>query len=195
MTQDTLRERGKARRRGAIELSALRLFAEQGYDATTVAQIAEDAEVSLRTVWTYFPTKLDLVHSRAEQAALRLAAALDDRPPGPSVLDTIVEWMRNDPIFTDGETLPMYAAMFAKNPDIRAAHGGQFPAAESALTRALAQELDADPDSTSVRTARGAIWGVLTEYVRGSESAEGPVSEADTHASLAFLRAGLAALT
>jgi AcrR family transcriptional regulator len=56
-----LRERKKAKTRAAIQRHALRLFREQGYDETTVNQIAEAAEISPSTFFRYFPTKEDIV--------------------------------------------------------------------------------------------------------------------------------------
>jgi len=56
-----LRERKKAKTRRAIQEAALRLFSAQGYDSTTVDQIADAAEVSPSTFFRYFPTKEDAV--------------------------------------------------------------------------------------------------------------------------------------
>ncbi len=53
----TLRARRKLQTRRALQKAALYLFAEQGYEETTVADIATRAEVGLRTFFLHFPTK------------------------------------------------------------------------------------------------------------------------------------------
>ena len=59
--RESLRDRRRAETQRAVQREAMRLFAEQGYDATTVAQVAEAAGVSAMTVYRHFPTKEDLV--------------------------------------------------------------------------------------------------------------------------------------
>src|SRR5438270_3777638 len=56
-----LRERKKLKTKEAIQREALRLFQEQGYDETTVEQIAEAVEISPSTFFNYFPTKENVV--------------------------------------------------------------------------------------------------------------------------------------
>src|SRR5207245_89584 len=75
-----LRERKKARTRASIREHALRLFREQGYQHTTVEQIAEAAEVSPSTFFRYFPTKEDVVLQ--DDMDIRMLEALRRQPPG-----------------------------------------------------------------------------------------------------------------
>jgi AcrR family transcriptional regulator len=82
-----LRERKKRATRDAIAATARRLFAQRGFDAVTVAEIAEAADVSEKTVFNHFATKEDLVFAGGEERLAQLQAAIAQRPPGTSVLD------------------------------------------------------------------------------------------------------------
>src|SRR4051795_11643681 len=87
MTSETgLRERKKLRTRQLIADTARRLFAERGFDAVRVAEVARAAEVSEATVFNYFPAKEDLFFAGLDDFGDRLGAAGGDRAPGPSVL-------------------------------------------------------------------------------------------------------------
>src|SRR5436190_23104698 len=88
-----LRERKKQRTREAITQAALELFAERGYQATTLADIAEAADVSTRTIFAYFPSKEDILF--CDHAAMRdaLAQALAERPGGKDALGTLRDFI------------------------------------------------------------------------------------------------------
>jgi len=82
-----LRERKKEQTRQRIAAVALGLFAERGFDAVTVNEIAEAAEVAKATLFTYFPTKESLVlHGVGDDDLAGIAAR---RPPGQTFLEAL----------------------------------------------------------------------------------------------------------
>ncbi|MFD3996218.1 TetR/AcrR family transcriptional regulator [Streptomyces sp. NPDC058583] len=89
----TLRERQRSETRHAIQTYAVRLFTDRGYDAVTVADVAEAAGVSAMTVYRHFPTKEDLVlvDQPARLIAERVAASAADEPVVRRVGGALVE--------------------------------------------------------------------------------------------------------
>jgi AcrR family transcriptional regulator len=75
-----LRELKARRTRESIADTALRLFEQQGYEPTTMEQIAEAAVVSPSTLYRYFPTKDSTLIEHPAMAAGSLARDLDARP-------------------------------------------------------------------------------------------------------------------
>ena len=76
-----IRSRKKARTRLAIQDAALDLFAQQGFDATTVEQIALRADVSPSSFFRYFGTKADIILSDPDTQLGLLCAAVRNQPP------------------------------------------------------------------------------------------------------------------
>jgi AcrR family transcriptional regulator len=88
-----LRERKKLETRRAIAEAARRLFVQRGFEAVKVAEIAEEANVSEKTVFNYFPTKEDLFYSGLEAFEENLLSAIRQRAPGESVLDAFARFV------------------------------------------------------------------------------------------------------
>src|SRR5438093_12754673 len=84
-----LHERKKQRTRQTIARAAHVLFAERGYHATTLPDIAEAADVSTRTIFAYFPSKEDILFSDFPVMKEALAEALAERPEGQDALETV----------------------------------------------------------------------------------------------------------
>src|ERR1700722_159027 len=83
-TAGGLRERKKARTRALLAETAMGLFAVRGFDAVTVAEVAQAAEVSVTTVFNYFPTKEDLFYDRQDEVIGHLSRVVQARDPAES---------------------------------------------------------------------------------------------------------------
>src|SRR5260221_7205143 len=88
-TEPGLRQRKKQRTRETIARAARELFAERGYHATTLPDIAEAADVSTRTIFAYFPSKEDILFADFPLMKDALAHALAERPEGEEALETV----------------------------------------------------------------------------------------------------------
>ncbi|MEV8546492.1 mycofactocin system transcriptional regulator [Streptomyces sp. NPDC051572] len=73
----------------AMELIALRLFTEQGFDQTTVEQIAEEAGVSRRTFHRYFDSKAHVLWYEFDDEVARLRTAFEDVPQDVPLMEAI----------------------------------------------------------------------------------------------------------
>jgi AcrR family transcriptional regulator len=186
-----LRERSRARRLDAIIRAAYRLFAERGYDATTIADIAEAAEVAPRTVAMYFPSKQDIALSRFSAAAESLTAALRERGPDETVTDVLRRWLRDESLHDDADLKQLGGRMFAANPELNALRTARMTAAVDEGAAAVARQFGLPAGAIGPRIAAVAATGVLIEIT------DLPPGEARTQATttaLAFLDAGIRTL-
>ncbi|MEE1757162.1 TetR/AcrR family transcriptional regulator [Streptomyces sp. SP18CS02] len=89
-----LRERKKRQTRQLISDVATGLFLERGFDAVTVAEVAKAADVSVNTVYNYFPAKEDLFLDRGEDVVDRLSRQVRGRRAGESAADAVLRELR-----------------------------------------------------------------------------------------------------
>ncbi|HTW04989.1 MAG TPA: TetR/AcrR family transcriptional regulator [Streptosporangiaceae bacterium] len=192
MESTGLRERSKARRREAILRAAYELFAERGYDATTIADIAAAAEVAPRTVAMYFPTKRDIAMSRLDEAMDGLTDAMRRREPGESVAEVAGKWLRARPGGPQEADLKELAKrMLDANPELRALRTARMTAAIKDGAAAIARETGSPPDAIGPRIAAAAAAGVLAEVYDGFPGSDQDEAIA---AAVRFLQAGIATL-
>jgi AcrR family transcriptional regulator len=191
MAEPGLRERNKQRRQDAVIRAAYRLFAERGYDATTVADIAEAAEVAPRTVAMYFPSKQDIALSRFGEAADELTRALRERDPTESVTEVVARWLRSDDRPADREIKQLSKRLFAANPQLSALRAARMTAAVSEGAAAIAAQRGLAPDSLGPRIAAVAAAAILIEL---TDIPPGPEQNAAIAKAMRFLDAGIAAL-
>jgi AcrR family transcriptional regulator len=88
-----LRERKKLATRLAIRDGAMALFARQGFAATTIDEIAAAADVSRATVFSYFPTKEEIVFGDGSAAIEELGRRLRERPEGETTITVVRAWL------------------------------------------------------------------------------------------------------
>jgi mycofactocin system transcriptional regulator len=85
------RRRGRPQRTdpAAIAAAGLRLFAGNGFDETTMEEVAAAAQVSRRTLFRYFPSKNDIVWGDFDWVLDRLRRHLDEAAPDASLMEAI----------------------------------------------------------------------------------------------------------
>src|ERR1051325_3435910 len=91
-----LRERKKRQTRQYISDVATGLFLERGFDAVTVAEVAEAADVSVNTVFNYFPAKEDLFLDRSTGVVDRMSRWGRGRAPGESAAVAVLRELREE---------------------------------------------------------------------------------------------------
>jgi AcrR family transcriptional regulator len=186
-----LRERKKARTRAAIQQHALRLFGEQGYEQTTVEQIAEAAEVSPSTVFRYFPTKEDVVLYDIFDPILISAfrAQPDGVPPIRAIrlaFRSVFEAMRAE----EREQQRERSNLILRVPELRIRMMGQVMESVRDFSVVVGERYGRRGDDPVVRALVGAVMGVgMTSMLPALEGGGDQFGLLDE--GLALLEAGL----
>ncbi|WP_279330952.1 TetR family transcriptional regulator [Streptomyces sp. OS603R] len=159
-----LRERKKIKTREAIRSTTYALVAEQGYDSTTIEQIAERAEVSPSTVFRYFPTKEDIVITDEydEPLLAELAARPADEPWTDSVR-YVIRKAAHLAVTEQPEITTLRARLLLEVPAVRARMRETLTGIGRTLADAIAGRTGLDPDGLEVRVHAMSLTGGLLE--------------------------------
>jgi AcrR family transcriptional regulator len=157
-----LRERKKAKTRLAIQEHALRLFREQGYDRTTVEQIADAAEVSPSTFFRYFPTKEDVVLYDALDPLL--IEAFGRQPEGLSAIEALRgathEVWRSISPEQIAEQVERGRLVYTV-PALQERYIAEIVRTVALMSRLVSSRLKRDPEDFEIRVSVGAVMGGL----------------------------------
>jgi AcrR family transcriptional regulator len=155
-----LRERKRVKTLATIQSEALRLFQLKGYEATTVVEIADAAEVSESTFFRYFPTKEDVVllddldpvfteSLRAQPADLAPFQAIR------AALDDLFGQLTGDERSQSRERI----ALVLNVPELRARMFDQFFGGTTLIADLIAERRHTDPNDPDIRILAGAVIG------------------------------------
>ncbi|MGW1889644.1 TetR/AcrR family transcriptional regulator [Streptomyces sp. NPDC002004] len=159
-----LRERKKIKTRTAIRSATYALISRQGYDATTIEQIAEAAEVSPSTVFRYFPTKEDIVLT--DEYDPLLEDMLRARPTDEPLLDSLRAVMRHGfdiGMREEPEVTKLRTRLMLDVPAVRSRMTESMSVTSRILCRVIAERTGRHADDLEVRSYSMGIMGALME--------------------------------
>jgi AcrR family transcriptional regulator len=189
-----LRERKKQQTRDRIARVALELFAEKGYEQTTLAEIAEGADVSTRTIFAYYESKEHILFCDEPSLSERLEQALEQRPEGVTTIDAVRDFLKG--LGAPDETVRLRKKIVASDESLRLAERARFARVEDAFAKAIARDLDAKPGDIRPPIVAASMTAAFTRARDRLEGETGePISPEQAMAILdevlEFVRGGL----
>jgi len=163
MSSPGLRERKKAKTRQAIQEAAYRLIREQGYENTTVDQIAAEAEISPATFFRYFPTKEDaLLQDDYDPLVVEnWRKHLKDGVSPVTVCRRVVAETLGSLPRPDEDLIRYRTKLLFETPQLRARMWDNWIATQGMLDELIAEQLGTDLLDIRVRTTSGALIGAM----------------------------------
>jgi AcrR family transcriptional regulator len=182
---ESRRERKKRQTRQLLTETAIRLFGEQGYEQTTVAQIAAAADVSTKTFFNYFPSKEAVLFADTLQRNTLWLDIIAGRRPGESVAELLTraydamlaDFKTEDAMRDNPELMKVYTRLMMSVPALQAKallmlFDVQREIA-AALVKVFPDELDPISAAALVGSMLGATQGAgLASLERGDSEEE-----------------------
>jgi AcrR family transcriptional regulator len=169
------RQRKKQQTRELLADTARQLFAERGFEAVSVAEVARGADVAEATVFNYFPSKEDLVFSGLERFEDELLTAIRNRGSGETILQAFGRFVLQPRGFLatkdqqSAKRLLEISRMIAQSPALLAREQQILARYTNSLAREIAENTRASADDPRPAVTAAALLGVhhtLIEHVR-----------------------------
>jgi AcrR family transcriptional regulator len=156
-----LRQRKRRQTRERLTRTAVALFLERGFEATTIDDIAAAADISRRSFFHYFASKEDVVFAWQEESTSALIAAVAARPASESML-TAAEHAISAMVrqFEPGEAIAM-ACLKRDNPALQARDQVKYEQLERALAEALGKRAGYPIETLHVRLVAMIATGAM----------------------------------
>jgi AcrR family transcriptional regulator len=182
------RERKKQRTREALIDAAFRLFQAQGFEATTVEEIADAVDVSSRTFFRYFASKEDVVLTVQEEQFHAVLTALRARPADEPVFSAMrhaaVEVARateNGQMGLDPARAQCLLDMSSSSPSVLARTLEHSQRKQADLTMLIAERMGVDPAVDMrphvVAAMGGCVFHAVADMVQYDPQPDTPLSE------------------
>jgi AcrR family transcriptional regulator len=161
--KESLIEKRQRRVRREVATTALAMFSKQGYDRTTVEDIAEAVEISPSTFYRYFPTKSDLVVELSRLRMRDIGEALAARPDQESLPEAIRAAVREVSLDLGQDTasLKRFEKLLATNTEMRGRLLGEQSNDLPLVAETIAPRLGRSADDLATQVAATAIMGVI----------------------------------
>jgi len=166
-SSEPVRGRPAATSRQDVARAALALFARQGYDDTTVDEIASAVGISRRTFFRYFESKPDVVWGEFDAELVRLRERLDEAPPAEPMLDVLRRSVMATNRFGAGELdeLRIRMVLISSVPTLVAHSAVRYEEWCDVVAGFAADRLGGSPDDLGPQTvARAALGAAMAAF-------------------------------
>jgi AcrR family transcriptional regulator len=177
-TSSSRRERKKRLQSKQIVPAARELFIAQGFDETTITDIAERADISVSTFFNYFPTKVDVLFARHDEALSNLPSSVQERAAEESALDAIHAWQAErrgqylngsragDQIAEAGWLWGSLRSTITESSELETEEYGRFVAVERGLAAEIAKDLGDKPSDLRPRLISAMRFALMLGLAR-----------------------------
>ena len=154
------RERRRAETRARIQAAAMELFVANGFEKTTVDEIAVAADISRRSFFHHFTSKESVVFAWQNSYGGMIEAALAERPPEEGLATAALEAVMATLVAADPRAL-IYLDLIRATPVLRARDHANNAIVEECVYEALLKRAGPDATQLDVRLLAMAVMGTL----------------------------------
>lgn len=161
----SLRERKKLATRTALVTTARRLFAENGYENTTLEQICAEVQIHVTTFFSYFESKEELAFAQTLESLEQFRSLLRDRSPDADVMSLWWRFVHEFSLRARTEESAIMARM-DQVPALKGRYANIIRDYEDELAAALSAEAGKDPETDLYARLRASV--LLAAIVTGA---------------------------